>query len=137
MFEIKFHDKSEVDESTLKFVVIVAKYEGKLVYCRHKERTTYEIAGGHIEEGETALEAAKRELFEETGAIDFDIDFVSDYSYNEYGSLYYAEIKELEQIPEYSEIAEIVLVDTPLDSLTYPHIQPFLLEKVNTWLENR
>ena len=38
----------------------------------HKERDTWESPGGHIDEGETPLEAAERELYEETGAIDFD-----------------------------------------------------------------
>jgi 2,3-bisphosphoglycerate-dependent phosphoglycerate mutase len=62
-----------------RFVVIFTRYQGKWLYCRAKERNTFETAGGHIEHGETPLEAARRELFEETGAVRFDITPVFDY----------------------------------------------------------
>ena len=50
---------------------VFAVYQGKWIFCRNKERTTWEHPSGWIEEGETPLEAAKRVLFEETGAVDF------------------------------------------------------------------
>lgn len=71
MLEVNFYD--EVDDSLLKFAVIISKADGKWVFCKHKERDTYEIPGGHREEGELILDTAKRELREETGAIDFNI----------------------------------------------------------------
>jgi 8-oxo-dGTP diphosphatase len=46
-----------------KYVVIIAKYNGKWVLCKHKKRNTWETAGGHIELGETPLEAAQRLIF--------------------------------------------------------------------------
>lgn len=67
MLEVNFYD--EVDDSLLKFAVIISKADGKWVFCKHKERDTYEIPGGHREEGELILDTAKRELREETGAI--------------------------------------------------------------------
>ena len=68
MLEVNFYD--DVDDSLLKFAVIISKASGKWVFCKHKERDTYEIPGGHREEGELILDTAKRELREETGAID-------------------------------------------------------------------
>ena len=62
-----------------KYVVILSESHGKIILSRHKERTTWETQGGHIEVGETPLEAAKRELFEESGAVDFDIEPICDY----------------------------------------------------------
>lgn len=47
MLEVKFYD--EVDDSLLKFAVIIAKAEGKWVFCKHRERDTYEVPGGHRE----------------------------------------------------------------------------------------
>ena len=78
MVEVKFYDK--VEDSLLKFAVIIAKTEGKWIFCKHKERDTLEVPGGHREAGETILETAKRELKEETGAVDFHIRPVCVYS---------------------------------------------------------
>ena len=61
----------------LKFAVIIAKHNGKWVFCKHRERSTWEVPGGHREQGEDILETAKRELYEETGAINFEINPVS------------------------------------------------------------
>ncbi|MFR7445451.1 MAG: NUDIX domain-containing protein [Sellimonas intestinalis] len=41
---------------------------------------TYEVPGGHREAGETIDETARRELYEETGATDFDLFPVCVYS---------------------------------------------------------
>ncbi len=54
-------------EDILTYVVIGTRYLDKWVFVRHKLRRTWEIPGGHIEEDETPLEAAQRELQEETG----------------------------------------------------------------------
>ncbi|GHU90667.1 hypothetical protein FACS1894202_10830 [Clostridia bacterium] len=56
------------------FTVIFAQYGrvgGGWLYARRKDRDTWETAGGHIEPGETPLDCAKRELYEETGAASF------------------------------------------------------------------
>ena len=58
---------------TYKYVVVCSLYEGKWLLSRHKKRDTWETQGGHIEAGKTPLEAAKRELFEESGIRDADI----------------------------------------------------------------
>ena len=78
MVDVKFYDKAE--DSLLKFAVIVARAEGKWIFCKHRQRDTYEIPGGHRETGESIFEAACRELREETGAIDFKLTPVCVYS---------------------------------------------------------
>ena len=129
----------DVDEKLLKFAVIIAKSQGKWVFCKHKERDTYEIPGGHREENETILETAKRELNEETGATDFSIRKICVYSVigknrvNEsgeetYGMLYYADIKEFDK-ELHSEMEKIVLLDELPAEWTYPLIQPFLIKE--------
>ena len=44
------------------YTVICAFYQGKLILSKHKKRNTWETQGGHIEDGETSLECARREL---------------------------------------------------------------------------
>ena len=60
MLEVKFYEK--VDDELLKFAVIISKHEEKWVFCKHKERNTYEIPGGHRENEESIMDTAKREL---------------------------------------------------------------------------
>lgn len=117
-----------------KYVVIYARYKNQWIYTRHRERTTWEAAGGHIEIGETALEAAKRELYEETGSVNFTIKPVFDYSVYttsdfSNGQVFLAEISELEEIPD-PEMVEVKLFDTVPPNQTYPHILPILFNEI-------
>ncbi len=130
--EVRFYD--EVDDALLKFAVIAARSEGKWVFCRHKERTTLEIPGGHREPGESVDQTAARELREETGAEVFSLRPVCVYSVvrddgESFGGLYYAEVSSFGEL--HSEIEKIFLLEEPLEgNWTYPEIQPKLLEEV-------
>lgn len=135
MNTVVFYDPCPKD-ATIKYAVIVARYRGKWILCRHKERTTWEIPGGHLESNETPDQAASRELWEETGALKAKITPVCAYSFGDYGMLYFADISELGSIPEGSEIAEIAYFDYLPAELTYPHIQPSLFERAQIWLKN-
>ena len=135
--EVKFYD--EIDDALLKFAVIIAKTDGKWIFCKHKERDTYEVPGGHREACENILDTAKRELREETGAIDFDIKPVCVYSVkgktrvNEdandetFGMIFVADVFSFEEI--HSEIEKIIICEKLVDDWTYPLIQPKLIEE--------
>ena len=137
MVEVKFYDS--VDDHLLKFAVIIAKTGGKWVFCKHRERDTYEVPGGHREQEEDILETARRELKEETGAVAFTIKPICAYSVrgktriNEnitdetFGMLYIADIISFEELN--SEIEEILVTDSLIDNWTYPLIQPQLIEE--------
>ncbi len=137
MLEVNFYDT--VDDDLLKFAVIISQSNGKWVMCKHKERDTYEVPGGHREEGEDILETAKRELQEETGAVKFDIEQLCVYSVtgknsiNEngeesFGLLCFAEIREFSG-ELHCEMEKVVLMDELPENWTYPLIQPKLIEK--------
>jgi 8-oxo-dGTP diphosphatase len=119
MLPVNIYELGSVDESLYTRVVLVSQYNGKWVYCRHKERNTWEIPGGHIEEGESWLEAAKRELYEETGATDAEIEPICVYSISKYGLLCYAKINKLEELPKEYEIKEVAFFDNEPEELTY------------------
>ena len=137
MLEVNFYD--EVDDSLLKFAVIISKADGKWVFCKHKERDTYEVPGGHRESGEDILATAKRELMEETGATDFTIKPICAYSVKgqtnvmenindeTFGMLFFAEVFSFQEI--HSEIEKILITDNLIENLTYPLIQPQLIEE--------
>ena len=122
-----------------KFAVIVSRYDGKWVFCKHKERDTYEVPGGHREAGENIVETAKRELQEETGAVKFEIKPICVYSVTgktrvnnigeeTFGLLCFAEITEFAK-ELHSEMEKVVLMDKLPENWTYPLIQPKLIEK--------
>ena len=132
---VNFYEEAE--EHLLKYAVIFAETEGKYVFCKHKQRNTWEIPGGHREPGEDILDTAKRELYEETGAVDFDIKPICVYSVAEeglsgsketFGMLYYAEIRKFEK-ELHSKIEKIQITDQLPDEWTYPEIQPVLIKE--------
>lgn len=133
MLKVNFYELGTIDDSKLKFAVIVTKYKEKWIYVRHKDRQTWEIPGGHREENESISTTASRELVEETGAKSFNITPICIYSVENnrdesFGSLNYAEVYEFSELPNY-EIAEMGIFDEEPENLTYPLIQPYLSKK--------
>lgn len=135
MTVVKFYD--EAADELLKFAVILTKHNGKWVFCRHRERDSLEIPGGHREPGENIDDVARRELYEETGALKYEIKPVCVYSVTapwnfdgeeSFGMLYYADVEEFEGVL-HSEIDEIVITEELPENWTYPEIQPKLLEE--------
>jgi 8-oxo-dGTP diphosphatase len=142
MISVNFFDPQFIPPEDLTYSVISARFKGKWILVRHNDRITWEIPGGHIEAGETPGEAAERELMEETGAGEFKIKCVATYSVEKegrtgFGKLYFAEVTELGSIPDNSEIAEITLLETLPENLTYPDIQPYLFKRVNEYLKTK
>ena len=115
-------------------VDIMAIYKGKWIFCKQKNKATWENPGGHIENGETPLEAAKRELYEESGAIDFDIEPLCDYyvdvevngkKYCGNGQVYFAVVHTMGELPKDSEMGTVDFFDSLPNELTWPMLRDF------------
>jgi 8-oxo-dGTP diphosphatase len=142
MTEVKFYDPSFEPDMAFTYSIIAATHANSWIFVRHQDRSTWEITGGHIEMGESPYDAAGRELMEETGALRFCLDCVATYSVTKdgltgYGRLYLAEVFELGEVPDKSEIAEVIFLDHLPENLTYPDIQPLLFRKSLEFLEKR
>lgn len=110
------------------FTAICTNLDGKWILSMHEERDTWETQGGHIEAGETPLECALRELFEESGIIDADIYPVCDYwgfdsNGCANGMVFLALAKSIGELPE-SEMKAVKAFDSLPDNLTYPQVTP-------------
>jgi 8-oxo-dGTP diphosphatase len=138
---VSFYDCDYDPGTNLTYSVICARYKDKWIYVRHHLRRSFEIAGGHIEPGETSHEAACRELMEETGAVLFSIGCVATYSVTMkgvtgWGRLYLADVSEIGPVPDTSEIAEVIFDEGfPLPN-THPEIQPHLFNKVLEYMDS-
>lgn len=123
-----------------KYTVICSRYQGKWILSRHKIRETWETQGGHIEDGETPLEAARRELYEESGIRDAELYPVCDYlGYNHLrsanGMVFLAMVHSVGELPE-SEMREIGLFEELPENLTYPQTSPILYREAEKLLKS-
>ncbi|WP_460642202.1 NUDIX hydrolase [Lacrimispora brassicae] len=139
MIKITFYDS--VEDHLLDFAVIVSRYRNQWIFCKHRDRNTLEFPGGHREKGEDIVAAARRELYEETGAAEYTLKQICAYSVQDldekegdskesFGMLFYSQVKELGEMPPGYEMEMIRLYDEMPDSLTYPEILPALMDKV-------
>ncbi|MCF8360131.1 MAG: NUDIX domain-containing protein [Prolixibacteraceae bacterium] len=130
--EIRIY-RNKRNNRELTYVLMLSRHEEKYVFVRHKLRETWELPAGRIEKGETPYEAACRELYEETGAVKYHLQYLFDYSVTiegetGYGRFYQATILKIGPLPN-SEIAEIKLTKNIPEHLTYKRVQPRLIKE--------
>lgn len=138
MIKIRFVE--DYDDKLLRFAIIIARSHGKWVLAKHKERDSYEFPAGHRKDGEDIKDTARRELYEETGAVDYRIEEVGVFTSltledgiekeaGFYSMVFYAEIRGFDEMPDF-EMEEIGFFDELPDNLTYVDIQPRLVDIV-------
>jgi 8-oxo-dGTP diphosphatase len=115
----------------LSYVVIAARHDGGWLFVRHRRRGGWEMAAGHPDEGEESIEAAVRELTEETGALDFMMEPVTYYSVDagngkQFGRLFLAEVRTLGELTDKDEIEGVRVFRRRPRNLSLPEVMAFL-----------
>jgi len=130
-------------------VWVICRLHGRFVLTKHKTRGL-EFPGGKLEEGETPEQAAKREVFEETGGIVERIRWIGQYEVQDPDNpiikdVFLADLSELVKKKDYLETDGPVCMDPPLDPESFDDAFSFLmkddvlkhcLEYLNLWDQN-
>lgn len=98
-----------------KHVFVICQFQDKWLLTEHKERGL-EFPGGNVEEGESAVQGAIREVKEETGALIDQMSYVGQYFVNGkkkpvIKNIYFAQIQKLFKQETYYETKGPVLLD--------------------------
>ena len=131
----------------LNLVVVFNKSLDKGLFCiRAKQpyKGMYNFVGGKAEEGETAEEAAYRELFEETGISreDIKLDYFMDltyYKYENYISVFYGILeKEVTLVEEKNKLEWVDLDENLLDCNKFAgnYNIPHIIRQIKVYLAN-
>ncbi|TFH38012.1 MAG: NUDIX domain-containing protein [Bacteroidia bacterium] len=128
---ITFSPPGYLPDHGIGYVIIGARYRGQWIFVYHNRRKSWGLPAGHIDGGENPDIAARRELEEETGALEFNIDCLSTYtviSENSIGSgrLYFAEVEKLGEIQDREEIGDIICSDNIPGGVAFPEVQEAL-----------
>jgi len=100
--------KTNNDEPNGNHVLAIPIFRKQLLFTQHKQRDI-EFPGGKVEQGESSQQAIERELFEETGAIADDINYIAQYQvHTNDGSkfakdVYVIDVKEIQNKNDYLE----------------------------------
>lgn len=115
-----------------KHVWVICKYKENWLLTKHKDRGL-EFPGGKVEMGETAEQAAIREVKEETGGIVKTIDYIGQYFVKGKGgniikNVYFATIYRLVDAPTYFETDGPALLQSIPDNVRTNHLYSFIMK---------
>ncbi|MGM9988475.1 MAG: RNA deprotection pyrophosphohydrolase [Bacillaceae bacterium] len=112
--ELSFEDQPFSKEP--KHVWVLCRYNHQWVLTNHTRRG-YEFPGGKIEAGESPVQAAIREVHEETGGVVSNIQYIGQYRVTSKDkiivkNIYIAQLSKFDQCEHYFETKGPVLLDT-------------------------
>lgn len=120
-----------------KHVFVICRYDNHWLLTNHAVRG-WEFPGGKVEEGETAEQAAIREVREETGGIVQTITYIGQYEVKRPNetivkNIYFAHVKSLEQRESYFETNGPVLIEHIPDDVAKDERFSFIM-KDGVWM---
>jgi len=138
--EVTFFPPWYMPDHGLTYVIIGARYRGEWIFVYHNARLGYGLPAGHIEKGEDPDDTAKRELAEETGAIEFTISCIATYTVTSgkmtgSGRLYYADISVIGEIIDREEIGEVIFSNSVPEGNIFPEIQVELFNRLVNFID--
>jgi 8-oxo-dGTP diphosphatase len=132
-----FNEKSE-------HVFIICQYENAWLLTNHKKRGL-EFPGGKVEQGESLEEAARREVFEETGATVGELKPIAVYRVNDPNgafvkTVFWGKVTSLNESDNYHETKGPVVVEGDILKLRFRDdfsfiMQDQVIEECLTFLE--
>ncbi|WP_240374532.1 RNA deprotection pyrophosphohydrolase [Bacillus piscicola] len=140
VYTFRDFNKNEVDLAFTKnyfseepgHVWVVSRHVNEWLLTNHTRRGL-EFPGGKIEIGESAKEAAVREVWEETGGVIRDISEIGQYRVQGKAetitkSLFYADIKRIEKKEDYLETKGPVLVKCLPENIKNNPLYSFIMK---------
>ena len=130
--EVKLSFENHPFSKSPKHVWVICRYKGKWLLTKHKERGL-EFPGGKVEPGESAEEAAIREVHEETGGIVEQLHYVGQYYVDgrkDYviKNVYFAKINRLIEEETYHETHGPVLLTEIPDNVEQNQSYSFIMK---------
>ena len=128
--ELSFNQNAFKEDA--RHVLVICQYGEEWLLTNHKKRGL-EFPGGKMESGETLEQAARREAFEETGAIVGELTFLAEYKISDpikafVKAVFWGKVRRIEQTSSYYETNGPVVIQGDILSKRFGDQYSFIMK---------